>query len=339
MIRLPAEWERHRATWLAWPENESDWLGQIEAVRKSYLNFINELTKHEVVELLVSDSALLENISFANAKNLNIHSLKTNRSWLRDSAPTAVFRDDIIEWVHWDFNAWAKYDDFESDRNVPGLISEVSGYDLKKALRTDESHAVMEGGVFDSNGEGTLLVTEECLLSEQQVRNPGFGKKEYQKLFRDYLGIEDIIWLKAGVPGDDTHGHIDDVCRFVEKDIVVLAVSDSEEDEFKKVSDENRIVLSKSRNSAGERIQVIELPMPKPIIFQGDRLPASYANFYIANEAVYVPEFKDRADENAFRILEAALPGRCVIPINCVEYVLGLGTLHCSTQQEPKHRN
>lgn len=340
--RLPAEWEEHRATWLAWPHNKEDWLGQIEPVWKAYLSFIKELTKSEKVEILCKEPDELQPIlleSKLNLSQINLHQVKTNRSWLRDSMPFSVKEKSSGEkiWLAALFNAWAKYDDFQLDQNVPEQVSKISNIPLSYIYKDQEKaeRLVLEGGAIESNGKGTLIVTEECLLSKVQERNPGLKKEDYEQLFLKYFSTEKIIWLKAGVVGDDTHGHIDDVARFVSENAVLLAYS-TKESNFREVSKQNLEILKKSKNAQNESIEIFLLPMPQPIIESGEQLPASYANFYITNESVLVPVFKDKADDLALRVIDDSFSGRNTMPIDSRDLILGCGALHCATQQEVK---
>jgi len=337
-LRWPAEWEKHRATWLAWPHNQEDFPGVLEAVRKVYAGFIIELSRLETVELIcenVSEAQLAlqkESVSF---DNINFHEFATDRSWLRDSAPTAVSLDGELVWTKWNFNAWAKYDNFKKDQKLPAYIAETTQKSLVEAVRPGGvTPFTLEGGAIETDGAGSLLVTEQCLLSDVQQRNAGFSKKEYEQLFLTYLGIKNTIWLEAGIPGDDTHGHIDDLSRFV-SDQALLLVFDERDPGFRDVSRRNLKRLEESKNASGESLEVELLPLPEPVYAEGELMPASYANFYLANDAVFVPVFKDRADDKALRIIDDLFPGRITIPVNCQEWIVGCGTLHCSTQQEP----
>ena len=342
LLRIPAEWEKHEATWIAWPANESDWPGKFEPIKWVYAEIVKALGLSEKVEIICQDAALEEEARSCliahgvSLEQVRFHLQKTNRSWLRDSAPTGIYYKDNPAWVQWNFNAWAKYDDYQLDSMVPALVSSKSKLDLIHARIPDSDRSfVCEGGAIDSNGEGVLLVTEECFLSEEQCRNPGFTKKEYLAAFGASLGVEKLIWLKAGIVGDDTHGHIDDVARFVGPRTVMLAFEDDLSSDNYAASKENLSRLNLCSDSQGKSLQVILLPMPKPIYFDGQRLPASYANFYIANEVVIVPTFNDAKDRLALNIIAQAFPTRLTVGINCVDLVLGLGTLHCLTQQQP----
>lgn len=328
--RLPAEWEPHAATWIAWPHNADDWQGQLESVKVSYHCLIDELSKSEKVEVLCEEESIKAELE-AQYSNLEAHHIRTNRSWLRDSGPIGVFREGQLCWINWGFNAWALYDDFQLDNNLPSAISKITGLEL-----VDKSHVILEGGMLDSNGQGSLLVTEECLLSNKQVRNPTFGRRDYEALFEECFGINNCIWLGQGVIGDDTHGHVDDIARFVSSDTVLCAIEENKEDANYEALRDNYSRLDQARNSKGEKLKVEALPMPQAVCFRGERYPASYANFYIANSVVLMPTFQDEQDEVAYRVLEQAFPERRVVGIDCRNWVIGQGTLHCSTQQQPR---
>ena len=341
-IRMPAEWEKHRATWIAWPHCEQDWHDKFETIDWVYAEIVRCLARSEFVEIICQDKAAKERATFClemhrvAQEQYRFHILKTDRSWLRDSAPTAIRTDGNISWVQWQFNAWAKYDNFHADAHVPELVSRISTKPIRKALRADTQHPlVLEGGAIETDGQGTLIVTEECLQSEIQCRNPGFSKSDYEKAFKEYLGIEQTIWIVAGCDGDDTHGHIDDVARFVAPGKVLLAFESDSNQHFHQISKQNEEILKSTPDARGQRLEVIRLPMPREIFFGDERLPASYANFYIANNSVLVPTFNDAHDAEALGIIRSVFPEREVIGISALDLVLGFGTLHCLTQQEP----
>jgi agmatine deiminase len=261
----------------------------------------------------------------------------TDRVWTRDSGPTGVYQaDGSLEWVGWEFNAWAKYDNFLRDRDVGGRIAELSGSPIVRAMRPDAAGPlVLEGGGIETNGAGTLLVMEEWLLTDVQVRNPGMGRQEYESAFAEYLGIDQTIWLGEGVVGDDTHGHIDDVARFTDPRTIVLAYEEDPSDENHLRSEDNLRRLELAAASIPGGLRIVILPFPRPLVMEGERLPASYANFYIENEVVIVPTFNDANDRAVLNTLADLFPGRDVVGIHAVDLVWGLGTLHCLTQQEP----
>lgn len=344
--RMPAEWARHDATWLAWPHNPEDWPGKFQAIPWVYAEIVRLLSAREQVHILVDDlksearaKGILERAG-ANLNQVSFHVWPTNRVWTRDSGPIFVRNNEgLLGVTNWHFNAWAKYPDWPLDDQVPGRVSALLGLqEWQPAINFEDGAArrlVLEGGSIDTNGEGILLTTEECLLSEVQARNPGVSREKLEQVFHDYLGIDQVIWLGCGVAGDDTHGHVDDISRFVRPETIVTAVEPDTKDANHAPLAENLERLKAARMKDGKQFTLIELPLPRPVIFRGQRLPASYANFYIANGLVLVPTFNDPNDRVALTILAEVFPGREVIGIHSVDLVWGLGTLHCMTQQQP----
>lgn len=346
-FRMPAEWARHDATWIAWPHESGDWPGKFPLIPWTYAEIVRQLVREENVEILVQDSRHLGRArkvlarSSVDLSRVRFHRCPTDRSWVRDSGPTFVRRRSPgragrppLGLVHWKFTAWAKYDNWHSDRRVPSWIARQLGLPLLRA-RYRGRWVALEGGAFDVNGEGMLLATEECLLSTTQARNPGLERRALERVFRTYLGAEEVLWLRRGIIGDDTHGHIDDVARFVGPRTVLAVTVDDPADPDHAALSENRKLLDAYRPRAGGRLDVRELPAPRPVEFAGQRLPASYANFYIANRTVLVPTFDDPSDADAIDVIRRALPGREVVGIRCRDLVWGLGTIHCLTQQQP----
>ena len=338
---FPAEWSRHSATWIAWPHHEPDWPGKLGPIPWVYAEIARALHQHERVEILchdesVRDSAAAHLAAHGVADNFRLHLVPNDRVWLRDSAPTGVLDKGRVTLVHWRFNAWAKYDNYSRDERVGRAIADVAGLVCVEPIRHDNGErVVLEGGAIETNGEGTLLVTEECLLSPIQLRNPGLTRDGYEEVFRKYLGIRQTIWLGQGCVGDDTHGHIDDIARFTDPTTVVLAYeADPADAENHRRSVDNMERLELAGGACGA-LRIVKLPYPRPVTMNGERLPASYANFYIANGVVLVPTFNDPNDRIALNTLAELLPDRHVIGIHAVDLVWGLGTLHCLTQQEP----
>jgi agmatine deiminase len=304
------------------------------------------LSAREWVHILVEDakaerraSGILERAG-ANLNRVSFHLWPTNRAWTRDSGPIFVRNaKGQVGVTNWRFNAWAKYSDWQLDDQAPGRVTELLGLpEWQPSVElTDGSvrRLVLEGGSIDTNGEGILLTTEECLLSEVQERNPGVNRAQLEQAFHDFLGIDEVIWLGQGVAGDDTHGHIDDIARFAAPTTIVTAVEPDTSDPNHEPLAENLERLKAARTLDGKQFTLVELPLPRPVVFNGQRLPASYANFYIANELVLVPTFHDPSDRVALNILAEVFPGREVIGMHSVELVWGLGTLHCMTQQQP----
>jgi agmatine deiminase len=341
--RLPAEWEPHAATWLIWPHNPRDWPGKFAPIPWVYAEIVRHLSGSEPVHILVSSERSEKSLrrvlgrAGADLSVVSFHPVTTNRSWARDSFPAFVREgaDSSPAMVDFRFTGWAKYPDHGQDDSIPRRIEEITGMPRHTAQHRGRP-VVLEGGAVDSNGRGMLLTTEECLLDQEvQTRNPGFTRQDYEQLFRDWLGIDTVIWLPGGILGDDTHGHVDDVCRFVGPDTVVLCSEPNPEDGNRRVLEANREVLRNLQTEHGARVQVIDLPMPHPLFFDGYRLPASYANFYIANSCVLVPTFNDANDRIALSILAGCFPGRTVKGIHAVDLVWGFGTLHCLTHEQP----
>ena len=342
-VRFPAEFEPHAATWIAWPHHEPDWPGKIEPIAWVYAEIVRVLAKHERVEILCHDEDLRESArktieAHGAHDNYRLHVLPTDRVWLRDSGPTGVVDEDgRVRLVNWRFNAWAKYDNYALDAKVGEAVAGITGLSRDEPKRPDnDDRVVLEGGAIDTDGEGTLLVTEECLLSDVQVRNPGLSRDGYEEVFRDALGIRQTIWLGEGCVGDDTHGHVDDVARFTAPGVIALAYEpDPADDENHRRSEDNLDRLRLAGFDRGGNQHVATLPFPRPVTMNGERLPASYANFYVGNGVVIVPTFNDVNDRLALNTLAELMPRHQVIGLHAVDLVWGLGTLHCLTQQEP----
>lgn len=344
--RMPAEWDLHEATWLAWPHNPEDWPGKFQPIPWIYAEIVRLLSAHERVHILVDDAkaeqratSMLERAG-ARLDQVSFHQWPTDRSWTRDTGPIFVRnREGRVGITDWKFNAWAKYPNYELDDKFPARAAELLGVPSWQPVTESETgpprRVVLEGGSIDTNGQGILLTTEECLLSEVQQRNPGLSREQLEHVFHNYLGIDQVLWLNRGIAGDDTHGHVDDITRFVAPTTIVTAVEHDTSDPNHAPLAENLARLKAARTLDGKQFDIIELPMPRPVVFHGQRLPASYANFYIANGLVLVPTFHDPNDRVALNILAEVFPGREVIGIHCVDLVWGLGTLHCMTQQQP----
>jgi agmatine deiminase len=363
---MPAEWEPHDATWLAWPHYRDDWPGKFEPIPWVYAEIIRHLARHERVELIVNDAASEKRarkvLDRANAisDNVRFHRWRTNRVWTRDSGCTFVMAPSFarpdsrgrlsphvsergksgalaseLVAVKWFFNAWAKYSNHQRDEKIGSFMAEAATAEELRSV-FGKHRVVLEGGSIDVTGQGTLLTTEECLLGKIQQRNPTMKRKDYEKVFADYLGIKKVIWLGSGITGDDTHGHVDDITRFVAPDTVVTAVERDPDDPNYEPLRENIRRLRAATDQDGKPLAIIELPMPSPLIFEGRRLPASYANFYIANGVVLVPVFNDPNDRFALDILADLFPDREIIGIYSGDLIWGFGAMHCMTQQQPK---
>ncbi|MGB6721698.1 MAG: agmatine deiminase family protein [Terracidiphilus sp.] len=346
--RMPAEWEPHHATWLAWPHNPEDWPGKFAPIPWLYAEIVRLLAAHERVHLIVENPASERRVrgflkrAGANLHQVSFHTWPTDRGWTRDSGPIFVRNPQgQVGLTHWRFNGWAKYDDWHLDEKLPGRVAECLGLPVWQPSIQNQNGAelyrvVLEGGSIDANGAGILLTTEECLLSDVQQRNPGVGREQLEQVFSQYLGIDQVLWLNRGIAGDDTHGHVDDIARFVALDTIVTAVEPGTTDPNHAPLAENLARLKAARTLDGKQFTIVELPMPRPVVFGGQRLPASYANFYIANGLVLVPTFHDPNDRVALNILAEVFPGREVIGIHSVDLIWGLGALHCMTQQQPR---
>jgi agmatine deiminase len=339
--RMPAEWEPHEATWLAWPHNPDDWPNKFEPIPWVYAEIVRHLSRSERMDLLVKDSGaegavrtLLEQTS-VDLGRIRFHHTPTDRVWTRDYAPIFLKGPaGEVGVTDWQFNAWAKYPNWQRDDAVAGAVARHLQLPAWQPHR-GERRVVLEGGSIDVNGAGLLLTTEECLLSPVQERNPGFTRADYEALFADYLGVRKVLWLGRGIAGDDTHGHIDDLARFVgPRTVVAVAEADPSDVNHEPLTD-NLNRLRTMTDLEGRPLEVATLPMPSPLFFQGQRLPASYANFYIANDRVLVPTFNDARDRVALDTLAGLFPGRTVVGIHAVDLVWGFGTLHCLTQQQP----
>ena len=356
--RMPAEWEPHDASWLAWPHYRDDWPGKFEPIPWVYAEIIRHLARHERVELIVNDVAsekrarkLLDRAN-ALSDNVRFHRWQTDRVWTRDSGCTFLTQPSFARpdsrgrlsprlaggerlAVKWRFNAWAKYSNYQSDEQIGSLMAKAANAREVRAV-FGKRRVVLEGGSIDVNGRGTLLTTEECLLSKVQRRNPTMKRKDYERVFADYLGIKNVIWLGSGIAGDDTHGHVDDITRFVAPDTVLTAVETNPDDANYEPLRENIRRLRAATDQEGRPLSIIELPMPSPVSFEGRRLPASYANFYIANGVVLVPVFNDANDRFALDVLGDLFPDHDVIGIYSGDLIWGFGAMHCMTQQQPK---
>ena len=389
--RMPAEWEPHAATWLAWPHHLGDWPGKFDPIPWVYAEIIRSLAKHERVELIVQDAIaarrcrkLLERAD-AWSENIRVHRWPTNRVWLRDSGciflkygampgekPLASQLQSAARYLigmgqelmhseqhgkthksqhgagrskkvkdlsgsaalKFRFNAWAKYSNWRHDDKIGSLMAAAANAQEVRPVAMDE-RIVLEGGSIDVNGYGSILTTEECLLSKEQQRNPHMVRAHYEKAFADYFGAPNTIWLGRGIVGDDTHGHVDDLTRFISKSTVITMVEPNSKDENHAPLLANLRRLQTARDQEGKQLTVVEIPMPQPVVFEGRRLPASYANFYIANGVVLAPVFNRPNDRIALHTLGELFPTREIVPIYSGDFIWGLGAMHCMTQQQP----
>jgi agmatine deiminase len=344
--RMPAEWEPHESTWLAWPHFRDDWPGKFEPIPWVYAEIVRNLARHERVDLIVNDAssekrvrAVLEKAD-ALTDDVIFHHWRTDRVWTRDSGcifltPSAGQEDAKRLALHFQFNAWAKYPNYAHDEKVGEHMANAAGARVVEPY-SKKHRVVLEGGSIDVNGCGTLLTTEECLLSTTQQRNPPMDRAAYEQLFADYFGVQSVIWLDSGIAGDDTHGHVDDITRFVAPNTVVTMIEQNARSENYAPLRANLGRLKNARTADGKKLEIVEIPMPRPVVFEGRQLPASYANFYIANGAVLVPVFNDPNDRIALNTLAKLFSIREIIPIYSGDLIWGFGALHCMTQQQPQ---
>jgi agmatine deiminase len=351
-FRHPAEWEPHAATWLSWPYHREDWPDRFGPIPWVYVDFVRQLARFERVNILVRDR---DTFRRARAKldragtdldNVRFFGIPTDRSWTRDYLPSFVVRGageagPEVALVDWKFNGWAKYDNHRRDDRVPARLARKLG--MKRFVPEVEADGmswpvVLEGGGIDANGRGSLLLTEECFCDEVQCRNPALDRSQFEQSLSDYLGVTNVVWLGRGIAGDDTHGHVDDLARFTDERTVVTVIEPKKSDVNHEPLADNLRRLHAARDQDGRPLQVVTLPMPRPVVFEDERLPASYANFYVANGVVLVPTFNDPADRVALGLLEGLFPGREVVGIHALDLVWGLGTLHCMTHEQPAGR-
>ena len=340
--RFPAEWEKQQGILLCFPHNGNDWPGKYEAIQWAFVEFIKKVTTYEQVFLVVADDKLQAKVSgmlemaHVNSANVSFIIHKTNRSWMRDSGPIIVKNGNQREALNFNFNGWAKYKNINLDKHVPAKVSEFLKLPLTQVMYKGKP-VIVEGGAIDVNGKGTLLTSEECLLHPTvQIRNPGFTKEDYEAVFREYLGITNVIWLGDGIEGDDTHGHIDDLRRFVNEDTIITIIETDADDANYKPLQDNLKRLQNAKLENGKAPKIVTLPMPKKLLFDGIRIPASYANFLIVNNCVLVPTFNDPNDRIALNIIADSFPEREVIGISAIDLIWGFGTLHCLSQQIPE---
>jgi agmatine deiminase len=343
-FRMPAEWEPHGATWLGWPHELTDWPGKFAPIPWAFAEIVRHLSRVERVYLLVENRNVRARVrsilrkAGANLDAIDFFVVPTDRGWMRDSGPICVRNESgEVAFNHFQFNGWAKYSNHKKDSVI------VTKVNRKLKRRLWQPHhkgrrVVLEGGSIDVNGRGTLLTTEECLLTKVQERNPAWTREDYTEVFRAYFGVTNVLWLKNGIAGDDTHGHVDDLARFVNPSTVVTVVESNSKDANYAALQENLALLKSMKHQDGMPLCVETLPMPAPVYFDGQRLPASYANFYIANKLVLVPTFNDSNDRVALNTLARLFQDREVVGIPCRDLVLGLGTIHCMTQQQPSTR-
>ncbi len=341
MRRFPAEWEQQEGLLLCFPHNGNDWPGKYGAIQWAFVEYIKKVAEVEIVFLVVADEALKRKVesmlqlAHVNLKNVSFIIHKTNRSWMRDSGPIIVKNGEKREALNFNFNGWAKYKNFQLDKHVPSKVANHLKIPLTQVVYKGKP-VVLEGGAIDVNGKGTLLTSEECLLHPSiQVRNKNFTRENYEAIFKEYLGITNVIWVGDGIIGDDTHGHIDDLCRFVNEDTIITVVEQNIESPNYEALQDNLKRLKASVLENGKQPNIVELPMPTHLKFDGITIPASYANFIILNNCVLVPTFNDVQDRKALNIIADCFPNREIIGISAIDLIWGFGTLHCLSQQIP----
>lgn len=353
-FRLAAEWAPRSSTWIAWPHERSDWPGKFSPVHWVFAEVVRILSKHEHVNIIVSDSLVEDRVidrlvkSDVDLTYVSFHVIETDRVWLRDTGPMIVHAPSkpgidspaSPRALTWNFNGWAKYENHTRDARIAESIADqlqLPKHAPVYEIEGRRNRFTLEGGAIDVDGLGTLLTTEECLLSPIQERNPGLERAAVERILAAELGVSRIVWLNRGIVGDDTHGHVDDIARFVAPGVIVAAYENTPTDENYEPLAENLDRLRHARDLAGDPFEIVTLPMPRPVYFDEQRLPASYANFYIASKVVLTPTFNDPADRIALKTLETLFPGREVVGVYCRDLVLGLGTLHCMTRDIPNY--
>lgn len=341
MRRLPAEWEQQQGLLLCFPHNGNDWPGKYGAIQWAFVEFIKKVAQVETVFLMLADEKLKskvhEMLEMAHVKVENVSYIihKTNRSWMRDSGPIIVKNGSKREALNFNFNGWAKYNNYQLDKHVPSKVAHHLNIPLTQAVYKGKP-VILEGGAIDVNGKGTLITSEECLLHPTiQVRNKNFTKEDYEAVFKTYLGITNVIWVGDGIVGDDTHGHIDDLCRFVNEDTIITVVEQNKKSLNYKALQDNLQRLKNAVLENGKKPNIVELPMPEKLDFDGLTIPASYANFIILNKCVLVPTFNDANDRVALNIIADCFPDRKIIAFSAIDLIWGFGTLHCLSQQIP----
>lgn len=338
-LRMPAEWEKQKSTWIAWPHNKKDWPNKFDFIPEIFAEIISHISKGQKVNILIENNVLkksailiLKNFK-VNFSNIRFSLCKTDRAWLRDSFPIFVKNKNKKILLNWKFNSWAKYKNFKKDNSIINKVKKVLKLQSISPV-FNRRKVVLEGGAIDVNGKGALITTEECLLSKIQQRNSGLKKHDYEKIFFNYFGISKIIWLKRGIVGDDTHGHIDDLARFVSENKIFLAYERNKKDVNYKILRNNFRILKKLDDF--KKLKIIKIPMPEAKYIEGTRVPASYLNFYIANKVILVPTFNDKKDKLVLKMFRKHFKNRKVVPIDCSILIWGFGAIHCMTQQEPK---
>ena len=345
-FRMPGEWEKQKSVWIVWPYNKKDWPGLFHKIPQIISKIVCNLSINQTVNLIIRTSKDKLKIKQElkkfrnNLSNIKFHPILTNRIWIRDSGPIFLVNNKkgkkiILNFL---FNGWSKYNDYQKDNKINDKIAKLTK--IKKIeptiiIKNNLKKIVLEGGAIDVNGRGSILLTRECFLSKVQERNPGVNKLNLENTLSKYFNLKNFIWLNKGIKGDDTHGHIDDIARFVSPNTIMAAIEKNKKDRNFKNLKENFQILKKSTDTNGKKFKIIKIPMPKPIYINKVQVPASYLNFYIANKIVLLPIFNDKNDKKVFYIFKKFFKTRKVIPIDCSDLIWGFGAIHCMTQQEP----
>ena len=343
---MPAEFEKQKLVWIVWPHNKDDWPGYFTSIPITIANIISKISTSQKVNLIIrkkeNKNIILKLLKEKNYKKSNVkfYKINTDRIWIRDSGP--IYAKSKLNGkktiLNFSFNGWSKYQNYKNDNKIPSEISKLTK--VKEVTpyidnREKKYYPVLEGGAFDVNGNGSILLTKECLLSKKQERNPGLSKKDYQIFLKRYLGVENFIWLNKGIEGDDTHGHIDDISRFVSNNTIMTSIEKNKKEKNYKKLNENLKILQNAKDINGEKFRIIKIPMPKAKYINKVRVPATYLNFFIANKAILLPVFNDKNDIKVLKIFKSFFKHKKIISIDCSDLIWGFGAIHCMTQQEP----
>jgi len=343
---MPAEFEKQKLVWIAWPHNKDDWPGYFTSIPLTIANIISKISNSQKVNLIIqkkeNKNVILKLLKEKNYKKSNVqfYRIDTDRIWIRDSGPIYVKSklNGKKTILNFSFNGWSKYQNYKNDNKIPSEISKLTKVnEVNPYIDNSEKkyYPVLEGGAFDVNGNGSILLTKECLLSKKQERNPGLSKKDYQIFLKRYLGVENFIWLNKGIEGDDTHGHIDDISRFVSNNTIMTSIEKNKKDKNYKKLNENLKILKNAKDINGEKFRIIKIPMPKAKYINKIRVPATYLNFFIANKVILLPVFNDKNDIKVLKIFKNFFKYKKIITIDCSKLIWGFGAIHCMTQQEP----
>tara|TARA_B100001559_G_scaffold309376_1_gene303558 strand:+ start:267 stop:1337 length:1071 start_codon:yes stop_codon:yes gene_type:complete len=345
--RMPAEWEKQESIWITWPYNKKDWPDLFESIPKKVAEIVSIISKTQKVNLIIKlnekENKIIRILKFFNAKLRNIKLLKiqTDRIWIRDFGPIYLVNNRTKSkiFINFKFNGWSKYKNFKKDNKVNLVIhkkTQIRKIEPRIKIKNRYKKIILEGGAIDVNGKGSIMLTKECLLSKIQLRNPGIDKLTYERVLSKLLNVNNFIWLNKGIVGDDTHGHVDDISRFVSENTIMTAIENNKKDKNYQILKKNLRILKSAKNSNGKKFRIIKIPMPKPISFDKVRVPASYMNFLICNKIVLLPIFNDECDLKVIKIFKKFFKNKKIVGIDCSKLIWGFGAVHCMTQQEPK---